>query len=112
MKLVVLYRQPINLSRLARPESVTAVWTFSFHRRHGKEIGSATQRDASVSRRMKLAILLLGALVVSVGSSEVSAAKSRTRRSGHSGYTVHRAAWHAAPRHSRRAHARHGRTAV
>jgi hypothetical protein len=61
---------------------------------------------------MKLAILLLGALVFWVGSSEVDAARSRTRRSGHSGYTVHHARRDASPRHSRRVRARRARIAV
>src|SRR5215218_6179777 len=80
MEAVVQYRQLIKPSRLARPESVTAVWTFQFHRRHRKESGLAPQRDASVIRRTKLAVLLMGALVIWVGSSENAAAGSKSRR--------------------------------
>jgi hypothetical protein len=61
-----------------------------FHRRHRKELGLAPQRGACTIRRTKLAILLMGALVVSVGSSEEAAASSKNRRHGISASSKHR----------------------
>jgi hypothetical protein len=109
MKLEVLSCQLINLSRLARLESVTTVWTLMFHRRHRKESGLAPQRRASSIRRTKLAILLMGALVVSVGSWEEAAARSKNRRQGHSVTSNRRKTTGAAPRHTKRVRARRGR---
>jgi hypothetical protein len=53
-----------------------------FHPRHRRESGLGPQRGTSSNRRTKLAILLMGALVVSVGSSEEAAAKTKSRRHG------------------------------
>src|SRR3954463_10481611 len=107
MEAVVRYRQLINPSRLARPESVTAVWTFQFHRRHRGESGLAPQRDASVIRRTKLAVLLMGALVIWVGSSENGAAGSKSRRPRQSVSTSRRALRAATHPSSGQSHARH-----
>ncbi len=79
----------------------------TFHRRHGLGSGCAPRGGAPVSGRKQLAVLLLGALVLSVGSARFAAASSRARRSWSAVSANRPDGARAVARHGRRHVARH-----